>query len=198
MNPAPVFDRVYAALKTMIREGAMRPGERLDPATLSDQLAASVTPVRDALHRLAGERLVNATAGDGFAVPTATEPDVRDLYQWNLELLKIALRASSAAQFPLAVPGAGELPAAALSDQLFAAIAARSCNRELQLAIHASSDRLHMLRRVEPKVLGDIAEELRAIGGADLRALRTLIGTYHRRRIAATPQLVRALYRGIA
>lgn len=54
------FGRVYAAIKQQLLEGAFRPGERIEPAILSDELGASVTPVRDALHRLAGERLVEA------------------------------------------------------------------------------------------------------------------------------------------
>ena len=54
MTPSGTFERVYFALKDKLRRGLLKPGERLEPAALSDELFASVTPIRDALHRLAG------------------------------------------------------------------------------------------------------------------------------------------------
>ena len=194
MNPAPVFDRVYAGMKQLLREGAIGPGERLDPAALAERLVASITPVRDALHRLAGERLVEA-GSDGFAIPKTSEPDLRDLYDWNLQLLRIALQKSLSSRF--AYEGRGSSgPVAERAEHLFTAVAARSANQEHRLAVEAINDRLHAVRLIEPAVLPGTDEEYQALAAADLRTLRTLLGNYHRRRIAAAPQLVRTLYRG--
>lgn len=124
-----------------------------------------------------------------------SEPDLRDLYDWNLQLLRLALQTSLSSRFGYAAmdPTA---PAADRAAHLFRAIAARSPNQEHRLAIEAANDRLHAVRLIEPAILPDTDEEHEAMANAELRTLRTLLGTYHRRRIAAVPQLIRALYRG--
>src|SRR3954470_11486966 len=91
MTPPGTFERVYAAIRQRLREGVYRPGRRLEPAALSDELNASVTPVRDALHRLTGERLVEAPKHEGFRVPMLTEATLRHLYAWHLDLLLLAI-----------------------------------------------------------------------------------------------------------
>ncbi|MBW4332233.1 GntR family transcriptional regulator [Stakelama sp. CBK3Z-3] len=192
MNAAPVFDRVYSGLKQMLRQGRRSPGARLDPAALADELAASITPVRDALYRLTGERMVDG-AGEGFQVPLLTEPDLRDLYAWNLQLL-------------LAAPRPGDLPAAQIgtgpsvliaerAEALFAGIARLSGNCEQLAAVTALNDRLYAVRICEESWFGDCEEELAALVQAESREIRVLLGRYHRRRIAAVPELLRLRYR---
>ena len=65
MSPGPIFERVYLALKAQVTSGAFAPGDRLEPAALGEALNASITPVRDALHRLVGERIVEAPRNEG-------------------------------------------------------------------------------------------------------------------------------------
>jgi hypothetical protein len=194
MNAAPVFERVYAALKHRLRAGALAPTARLDPTALADQLAASVTPVRDALHRLAGERLVLARQ-DGFQVPALSEPDLRDLYAWNQQLLLLALRGTHRSPLGGLDPPSPELHSAEVAEIIFRTIAQVSGNREQAFAVDALNDRLHAARRAELGILSQIGGELADMIGADLRTLRTLIGRYHRRRLAAVPHIVRALHR---
>ncbi|WP_191229012.1 GntR family transcriptional regulator [Aurantiacibacter xanthus] len=192
MNAAPVFDRVYSGLKQMLREGRRSPGARLDPAALADELAASITPVRDALYRLTGERMVDA-AGEGFQVPLLTEPDLRDLYAWNLQLLLAAPRPVDP---PVGNTAAG-LPAsiAERAAGIFAGIARLSGNCEQLAAIHALNDRLHAVRIGEEHWFNDCGDELAALAQAESREIRVLLGRYHRRRIAAVPELLRLRYR---
>ena len=97
MSRPGTFERVYAAIKRQLREGVFRPGDRLEPAVLSEQLNASVTPVRDALHRPTGERLVEAPRHEGFRVPMLTETMLRHLYAWHRDLLLLALARRRAA-----------------------------------------------------------------------------------------------------
>lgn len=191
MSPGLTTERIYDTLKRQIMHGDRSPGERLDPVKLAGELNASATPVREALHRLLGERMVQAWPQDGFHVPVHSEVDLRDLYAWNLDLLSVILRSALAAE------GASENAAIAMAvthddpthavGELFHAIASSSGNFEHRHAIANANDRLHAARRVEPRVMGAIDGEIDEIAAAwDTRAandLRRLLGSYHRRRI---------------
>ncbi|QCI78807.1 GntR family transcriptional regulator [Hankyongella ginsenosidimutans] len=69
---------------------------KLEPAGLAAELNSSVTPVRDALHRLAGERLVESWTSEGFHLPHVKVRLARPLH---LE------RAAGAAHHPLVAAG---------------------------------------------------------------------------------------------
>lgn len=94
MSPAPVLERVYRALKAKLREGQYPMGYRLEASRIADELHASITPVRDVLNRLAGERLVQVSPGDGFSVPTLDEATIRDLLGWNGHIVLQVLRSN--------------------------------------------------------------------------------------------------------
>jgi DNA-binding GntR family transcriptional regulator len=194
------FERVYAAIKQRLREGSYRPGERLEPAILSDELNASVTPVRDALHRLTGERLVEAPRQHGFRAPVLTESLLRHLYAWHLDLLLLAVMkqrvASAAATSAAGAAGAGE-SLLQRQNALFLSIARLSANPEHVLALQALAERLEPVRRIERLVLDDLETETEAIVAAihngDRRALRASLVHYHRRRERAVPELLASL-----
>lgn len=92
MSPGATFERVYNELKRMLAEGELPPGSPIEPALIGRQLASSITPVRDALHRLTGERLVEAPSHNGFRVPLPSEAALRDLYNWNGLVLGLAAK----------------------------------------------------------------------------------------------------------
>ncbi len=201
MNSGATADRVYDAIKRRIKERAFHPGERLDPALLADELASSVTPVRDALHRLTGENLIETRTSEGFHLPQVDGPGLEDLYDWNAQLLTVALKGwrsppkREARDF---VPPDLSQPATAVAD-LFARIAALSGNAEHAREIASLNDRLQAVRLAEAQLLNGCEEELGTLLAAfeaeDLPRLRTGIGTYHRRRRTAVAEIVRALYR---
>lgn len=190
MSPGPTFDRVYASLKEQLLRGRWAPGAHLEPAVIGEDLNASITPVRDALHRLVGERLIDAPRHDGFWVPSITETQLRDLYAWNGGLLAWALRRQ---RRPLTLLSAGgsEMPD---MPQLFLEIARNATNAELEHAIAASSDRLAEFRSVEGKVLTGGQAEAAHIGSAlrqnDAPGLRRALAAYHRRRQRAAPLIL--------
>lgn len=203
MNAGPTAERVYDALKQAIMERAFRPGERLDPAVLADELAASATPVREALDRLVGEDLVESRTGSGFFLPALDEPGLRDMYAWSSELLALALRGwareNDTAASERSEKTDDQPSVAQRTARLFAAIAERSSNREHTRAVTRLSARIHAVRTVEPLVLATDTHELEPIEAAlkagDRAALRQSIAAYHRRRIRAAAVIVRALYR---
>ena len=203
MSPGPTFDRVYPALKEQLMSGRFAPGDHLEPAAIGEELNSSITPVRDALHRLVGERLVEAPRNDGFRVPAPTEAELRDLYRWSRELLEQALRRRpSGSGADTLSPGEADVmpsstaPAAA---DLFRYIARRSGNAELEAAVENVSDRLAAMRSVERRLFADHAEELAGLrallAGPDTGPLRRAIAAYHRRRQRCVPELLVAARR---
>ena len=98
MSPLQAMERSYRALKGQLRDGVHLPGHRLEANRIADDLGVSMTPVRDALNRLAGERLVEASSGEGFHVPRLSEGELRDLYEWHSALIIMAV--TTARKFP--------------------------------------------------------------------------------------------------
>ena len=160
MSPIQAMDRSYATLKAMLRDGVFPPGFRLEANKLAGDFGVSMTPVRDVLHRLVGERLVDASSGEGFHVPRLTEKALRDLYEWNAALITLAARTmrspAAAAPTPQSHIPAGADRVAALFERMGAA----APNREIGEAIAGASDRLHSFRRLESRVLERIEGEL--------------------------------------
>ncbi len=179
------MERVYLELKARIMAGDFAPGERLDPARLAENLAASTTPVRDALHRLTGERLIESWQHEGFRQPIITDADLRDLYAWAEATLLMALRAPNLP--PAVLDSTPELEFYAdRVDRLFHAIAALSTNRELRYAIINLCDRSRIARAIEIEVDPDLATDLSSMEGnyrqAQWATLRTSISRFHRGR----------------
>lgn len=73
-------------LLEMIVSGYFEPGFRLYPERLAAQFSVSLTPVREALMRLASEGFIEGVQRRGFHVRTPDEKLVRDLWQVRLAL----------------------------------------------------------------------------------------------------------------
>jgi DNA-binding FadR family transcriptional regulator len=201
--PPGTFERVYAAIKRQLRDGLYRPGDRLEPAVLSDALNASVTPVRDALHRLTGERLVEAPRQEGFRVPMMTESRLRQLYAWHRDLLLLAVMKHRASAAAIPLPDAGERRDASVRERtnvLFLALASSTGNCEHLAALEAAVEKLEPLQRLEENFLDEIEDETNAITEAiridDRKGLRRSLVRYHRRRERIVPDLLVTLLRG--
>lgn len=199
MSPGATFERVYHALKEQVVSGAFPPGTQLEPSALSADLVASITPVRDALHRLVGERLVHTPRGDGFRMPIYTEAALRDLYGWNQRLLQLGLvprRTGAARASAQMMAAAGSEDPVAMTAELFEAIARLSGSGEHLVAVSAMNDRLEAVRRREVLLIaaGAELEEMRAaLVSGEPTLLRRLVGAFHRRRIARVALLLEQL-----
>lgn len=191
MSPGPTFDRVYLALKDQLTSGRFAPGDHLEPAALGEELSASITPVRDALHRLVGERIIEAPRHDGFRVPAPLEGELRELYGWNCQLLELAIR--SAGRGVPALVGAPQNGATDVAD-LFRQISRLAGNPEHEAAIENLNDRLAALRAAETRIFADAETEFGAIRESlearGLPALRRLVANYHRRRQRSVPEIL--------
>jgi hypothetical protein len=195
MSQPGTFDRVYAALKQRLQDGTFRPGQRLEPAILSDELNSSVTPVRDALHRLTGERLVDAPRQEGFRMPLLSEMSLRHLYAWHLDLLLIAVGHRKAARDSL-TNAQRDAPSDTRVNALFASLAAD--NPEHAAVLGNLTERLAPYQRAEERFLDAVDLEIEGIFAAlrseDLRQLRKSLVRYHRRRQRVIPELLASLH----
>ncbi len=193
-----------AGLRVRLHTGTFALGDALEPAHLADDLFTSITPVRDALHRLVGERLVEVAPSGGFRVPLLTEVGLRHLYDWNQKLLQLAI-ADAVRQTDTAVvapPATGPEPDAAAA--LFIRIAQFSRNPECAATLGGVNDRLAMVRTRELALLGsdEIRQEICILQGhldaGQWTELRRGIQLYHRRREKLVGRIIAALHQSVS
>jgi DNA-binding GntR family transcriptional regulator len=75
-----VRDQVRDALRTLIVNGSLEPGSRLDELRVSKLIGTSRTPLREALIALEEEGLVDSRPNHGFVVAALDERLIRDTY----------------------------------------------------------------------------------------------------------------------
>ncbi len=83
---------VYDRIRSMIVEGDLVPGSRLNKKVIAETLAVSLTPVNDAVRRLEGERLVVQAGKEGYVVRSYTDKDLADIYVLRAGIESIAAR----------------------------------------------------------------------------------------------------------
>jgi len=72
-------DRAFDWLEEAIIKGDLAPGERLDEVSLAEAFGISRGPVREAIRRLEGKRLVERTAHSGVRVTQRSQEDLFEL-----------------------------------------------------------------------------------------------------------------------
>jgi DNA-binding GntR family transcriptional regulator len=70
---------VYGRIREDVLNGRWKPGEKLQPVSLSARYESSTTVVREALTKLAGEKFVLVEPNRGFFVPRLSLDELRDL-----------------------------------------------------------------------------------------------------------------------
>ena len=84
-------ETIAVRIRTLILNGALRPGQPLRQEALSEQLNVSRTPLRHALQSLAEEGLVETTGYKGAKVADLDRGMVDDLFEMRLVLEPLAL-----------------------------------------------------------------------------------------------------------
>jgi DNA-binding GntR family transcriptional regulator len=87
---------VYAALRLQILTGQLQSGERLHLSRLAEAYGVSLSVVREAVTRLASERLLEAIPQVGFRVRVLSIEDLVDLTRVRIDIETLALRESLA------------------------------------------------------------------------------------------------------
>lgn len=202
---AVITERVYHAVKARLLSGSFAPGVRLEVKAIAEDQGISITPVRDAIHRLVGERLLDIQAHGGFQVPMISEPLLRDLYAWNsqLALLAIGLEHAPRPNMLSAISkqttnGASAEDIVAAAASVFDWIADRSRNREHRAAVSLANDRLHLARLAEVRLIAEARRELRHLARlVESRAHDAATGailTYHHQRIGRVAEIVERIH----
>jgi DNA-binding GntR family transcriptional regulator len=86
LDSEPLSEQVYRVLRDAICDGLFEDHTHLVQGELAAQMNVSRTPVRDALLRLAQEKLVRAVGARGYIVEELSERDVLDIYEVRLTL----------------------------------------------------------------------------------------------------------------
>lgn len=181
------FQRIYRGLRAELARAAHRPGIQLRVDEQARRFGLSPTPMREALWRLAGERLVAESRRRGFFVPLLTADDIHQLYSGLEFHLLATIRAPAAT-------GCGGAPGDFYP--LLAGILLRSSQRVLVDAGLLWIERLATARLVEPGLFDTGADHdmlAVALDEGDPDALARAIRRYCRRRAARSADLARAI-----
>ena len=85
MTPGTLAGEVYVTLREQIATCQLAPGQRVTERQLATDLGYGLTPVRQALARLSGERLVRTLPRRGYQITPLTIGSVNELFQvWRI------------------------------------------------------------------------------------------------------------------
>lgn len=85
-------EEVYARLRSDLLAGRLHPGQKLPLRQLRVRYNVGIAPLREALSRLASERLVHFEGQRGYAVAPVSLDDLHDLCSLRIDLSCKALR----------------------------------------------------------------------------------------------------------
>lgn len=199
--------RAYQAIRESLSDYELPPGKHIPVRIIAESLGVSVTPVRAACHRLAGEGWAIPDNKTGYFAWRPEENVIAGLYDYNRAILTAALDHAD-----LASPGGdGEQAAirklrekltrreltnaslAACTGALFFAIVALTGNQKFMKRVRGANERLYYLRIQECRHFDDTASEL--VTHCDLVLagrqddLQQAIIAYHDRRRDLVPEL---------
>ncbi|MHB9096867.1 MAG: GntR family transcriptional regulator [Syntrophales bacterium] len=80
-NGTSVREKTYEHLKSSIFSGRFPSGERLTEEHLAEELGVSRTPVREALHKLEQDGLIEPLESRGFCIPRDSAQEIEDLFE---------------------------------------------------------------------------------------------------------------------
>jgi DNA-binding GntR family transcriptional regulator len=199
---------VYERIKNWLLAQSLVPGQLLQIGVLADELGVSTTPVREALTRLAAERMIMSVPKRGFFARTPSEDDIFGLYCVNRTILDAAVgrwpegsptpaaaAGEAASQVPVQERSAEQL--ARQTGELFLQVALRSGVSEFAEIVRNMNDRLHHARVLECEIVPDVFVELtklaELIATDERKQLRPALLEYHDQRLRFVPAISKEL-----
>ena len=189
---------VYERIKSWLLAQALVPGQLLQIGVLADELGVSTTPVREALTRLAAERMIMSVPKRGFFARTPSEDDIFGLYSVNRTILDAAVArwpesdagepAGAMQQTPaMSVQERNAEQLARQTGELFLQIAMRSGVGEFAEIVRNMNDRLHHARVLECEIVEnafvDVAKIAELAAARERGQLRQALEAYHDERL---------------
>jgi len=87
-----LVNQVYDYLRDCIVNLSLRPGERIDVKGLAQELLVSQTPIREAIHKLVEQGLIEPKPYIGYFVVQLSQRDIQELFDLRKSLETLALR----------------------------------------------------------------------------------------------------------
>ena len=198
---------VYERIKNWLLAQALVPGQLLQIGVLADELGVSTTPVREALTRLAAERMIMSVPKRGFFARTPSEDDIFGLYSVNRTILDAAVgrwpevnpapAAGADEAAPISIQERSAEQLARETGELFLQVALRSSVAEFAEIVRNMNDRLHHARVLECEIVPDVFVELariaELIAAHDRVQLRPALETYHNQRLGLVASISKEL-----
>jgi DNA-binding GntR family transcriptional regulator len=181
---ASEVSRTYKAIRTRIIGGEMPPETRLNIDALVRELGVSQTPIREALHRLEGDGLLDYATGRGYRTTAALDRQgLTDLFEFRLLVEPWAARMAAAdslanparelgvelRDFEARISAGGDIREAMLAHdtRFHSLIVAAASNSVLETAYLQTHAHLHVFRLFPVDVTGlNTIVEHRAIADA--------------------------------
>jgi GntR family colanic acid and biofilm gene transcriptional regulator len=88
-------DKVYSRLRRGLLVGVWSPGQKVSARQLSRDLGVSLTPVREAMMRLASEGALDISETRTFSIPVLGREQYREIIQIRLALEPMAIEAAT-------------------------------------------------------------------------------------------------------
>ncbi len=164
-------DIAYDAIKELVRDCRLRPGEHIQIGDLSHRLNVGVTPIREALFKLKAENFICSDGKRGFASKPINLDEMRELHEIaRVVLVHVVHRARLPdAAWTALIEGMGEiLPdlwrisatsnvptpaelrfASRTLEGIFASLAALTGNVELSRIVQNFNDKSHFVRLID-------------------------------------------------
>ena len=163
-RPESMADRIYASLKEQIFSFSLMPGDRFSESEVAESMAASRTPVRDALYRLQQEGYVEVYFRSGWQVRPFDFKYFEDLYDVRIVLEEAAIKRLCDVLMPVSTQ-MEELKAtwlidddarltdgarvSELDEQFHCLLVAATGNHEMAAIHRGISERMRIIRRLD-------------------------------------------------
>jgi DNA-binding GntR family transcriptional regulator len=90
--PVSLAEKAYKLLRADIISCVLRPGQQVVQSKLAEKYQIGTTPIRDALHRLALENLVQPVPRSGYVITPITLTDIQEQFELRFLLESFAAR----------------------------------------------------------------------------------------------------------
>ncbi|NOX33787.1 MAG: GntR family transcriptional regulator [Deltaproteobacteria bacterium] len=92
MKTESLKTKVYKSLRFDIVSGKLPGGTRITETAVAKSLNVSRTPVREALQKLAQEKLITAIPKAGYMVEDMSDNEIQDLFTTRMEIEQLAIQ----------------------------------------------------------------------------------------------------------